>query len=107
MPKEIEDYVHRIGRTGRRGKTGLATTFINRSCNETTLLDLKHLLMEAKQHVPPVLMTLQDGASADGGCAYCGGLGHRVTDCPKYMSHSKEKMKASMGARGDGLSTGY
>mgnify|MGYP003571761697 CR=1 FL=1 len=30
MPKEIENYVHRIGRTGRCGKTGLATTFINR-----------------------------------------------------------------------------
>ena len=30
MPKEIEDYVHRIGRTGRAGKTGVATTFINR-----------------------------------------------------------------------------
>jgi ATP-dependent RNA helicase DDX41 len=30
MPKEIEDYVHRIGRTGRCGKTGVATSFINR-----------------------------------------------------------------------------
>ena len=30
MPTEIENYVHRIGRTGRCGKTGVATTFINK-----------------------------------------------------------------------------
>lgn len=28
MPKSIEDYTHRIGRTGRMGQTGLATSFI-------------------------------------------------------------------------------
>ena len=27
FPLTIEDYVHRIGRTGRAGKTGLAVTF--------------------------------------------------------------------------------
>src|SRR5690606_28967915 len=27
VPREAEDYVHRIGRTGRRGKTGNASTF--------------------------------------------------------------------------------
>lgn len=27
VPREAEDYVHRIGRTGRRGKEGIATTF--------------------------------------------------------------------------------
>jgi ATP-dependent RNA helicase DBP3 len=27
FPLTIEDYVHRIGRTGRAGKTGLAITF--------------------------------------------------------------------------------
>merc|ERR1712178_543149 len=58
MPTEIENYVHRIGRTGRCGKTGVATTFINKSVEESSLLDLKHLLMEAKQRVPPVLMAL-------------------------------------------------
>ena len=34
MPDEIENYVHRIGRTGRCGKTGVATTFINKARNE-------------------------------------------------------------------------
>ncbi|OAJ37736.1 hypothetical protein, variant [Batrachochytrium dendrobatidis JEL423] len=60
MPKEIEDYVHRIGRTGRSGKTGVATTFINRNSSEQILLDLKYLLREAKQRVPPVLEAIPD-----------------------------------------------
>ncbi|KAI9289080.1 P-loop containing nucleoside triphosphate hydrolase protein [Umbelopsis sp. AD052] len=60
MPKEIEDYVHRIGRTGRSGKTGIATTFINQNCSEQIRLDLKHLLREAKQRVPPFLEALED-----------------------------------------------
>ena len=49
MPKEIEDYVHQIGRTGRSGKTGIATTFVNMNTSEQTLLDLKYLLIEAGQ----------------------------------------------------------
>jgi superfamily II DNA/RNA helicase len=56
MPEEIENYVHRIGRTGRRGRTGLATTFVSLKDNsEVILLDLKHLLKESKQPIPPVL----------------------------------------------------
>jgi ATP-dependent RNA helicase DDX41 len=51
--------VHRIGRTGRCGKTGVATTFINKGVDETVLLDLKHLLIEAKQIVPPFLLSMQ------------------------------------------------
>ena len=46
--------IYTPGRTGRCGKKGVATTFINKNCEETTLLDLKHLLMEAKQRIPPV-----------------------------------------------------
>ena len=56
LPDEIENYVHRIGRTGRSGKTGVATTFINKNQEESILLDLKHLLIEAKQRIPPVLL---------------------------------------------------
>ena len=107
MPKEIENYVHRIGRTGRCGKTGVATTFINKSCEETTLLDLKHLLKEAKQRIPPVLATLDDPAEAEAdesidagdgrGCKFCGGLGHRAATCPKLES---QRMKAVLSASG-------
>jgi len=91
MPSEIENYVHRIGRTGRAGKTGVATTFINRSCEETTLLDLKALLGEARQRIPPVLMALEDPREKNGGtgCSFCGGLGHTVVDCPKIEKDAR------------------
>ncbi|XP_047079036.1 DEAD-box ATP-dependent RNA helicase 35A-like [Lolium rigidum] len=104
MPAEIENYVHRIGRTGRCGKTGVATTFINRNQTETTLLDLKHLLKEAKQRIPPVLAELVDPlADAEAiaqesgvkGCQTCGGLGHRIADCPKRERQNSMAMAAS------------
>lgn len=63
MPTEIENYVHRIGRTGRCGKTGVATTFINKDVEESALLDLKHLLVEAKQRVPPVSVCCSSSCS--------------------------------------------
>jgi len=31
MPQNIDDYVHRIGRTGRAGRKGLATAFFTDS----------------------------------------------------------------------------
>ncbi len=41
MPREIENYVHRIGRTGRGGAKGVATTFLGPNCHELILLDLR------------------------------------------------------------------
>lgn len=52
---QIESYVHRIGRTGRLGKTGRATTFVNKQQDENILSDLKMLLIEAKQAIPHFL----------------------------------------------------
>ncbi|EPB88605.1 hypothetical protein HMPREF1544_04598 [Mucor circinelloides 1006PhL] len=100
MPKEIEDYVHRIGRTGRSGKTGVATTFINQNCSEQIRLDLKHLLREAKQRIPPFLAAMDDPSekygSLTGGCSFCGGLGHRINDCPKLEQQRKQQMNSMM-----------
>lgn len=104
MPEDIENYVHRIGRTGRCGKTGLATTFINKGVDETVLLDLKHLLIEAKQKVPPFLLSMQPDnekyldIGGEAGCMYCGGLGHRIADCPK-LEALQNKQVAGIGRR--------
>ena len=100
MPDDIENYVHRIGRTGRSTNKGLATTFINKSNEESVLLDLKHLLMESRQNVPPFLATLQSESEVDldigedKGCSYCGGLGHRITQCPKLEAIQHKQVSA-------------
>ena len=106
MPKEIEDYVHRIGRTGRSGKTGLATTFVNSSTSETVLSDLKLLLVEAKQKIPPFMTLIGDGLSgalrAGGknsgtGFTFCGGLGHTISECPKLKMQQKKERDSISG----------
>ncbi|GMM29628.1 DEAD-box ATP-dependent RNA helicase [Martiniozyma asiatica (nom. inval.)] len=54
LPSDIDDYVHRIGRTGRAGNTGIATAFFNRD-NRNVCRELVDLLTEAKQEVPSFL----------------------------------------------------
>ena len=51
LPNDIDDYVHRIGRTGRAGKTGLATAFFNDN-NASLARSLADLMQEANQEVP-------------------------------------------------------
>ncbi|CAG8449259.1 17970_t:CDS:10 [Rhizophagus irregularis] len=79
-----------------KGKTGVATTFINMNCSEQILLDLKHLLREAKQRVPPVLEALEDPTEKfkdlSGGCMFCGGLGHRISECPKLDAQRRQQL---------------
>lgn len=101
MPAEIEDYTHRIGRTGRRGEQGLATTFVNKQVDESTLLDLKALLLEAGQKLPRFLELMQSEAErlldlddSDKGCSYCGGLGHRIGNCPKLEANQTKQTQA-------------
>ncbi|KAI5635376.1 DEAD/DEAH box helicase domain-containing protein [Phthorimaea operculella] len=51
LPSDVEEYVHRIGRTGRMGNLGVATSFFNDN-NRGLARDLVELLVEAKQDVP-------------------------------------------------------
>ena len=57
LPSDIEEYVHRIGRTGRVGNLGLATSFFNDK-NSNVAKDLLDVLVEAKQEVPSWLEAL-------------------------------------------------
>uniref|UniRef100_A0A8C5FUX5 RNA helicase n=1 Tax=Gadus morhua TaxID=8049 RepID=A0A8C5FUX5_GADMO len=57
LPSDIEEYVHRIGRTGRVGNLGLATSFFNDK-NSNITKDLLDILVEAKQEVPSWLDSL-------------------------------------------------
>lgn len=78
LPTDIDDYVHRIGRTGRAGNTGISTAFFNRG-NRGIVRDLIDLLKEANQDVPSFLDTIaREGAgfsSSRGGGGRPGGRG--------------------------------
>lgn len=66
LPTDVDDYVHRIGRTGRAGNTGIATAFFNRG-NRGIVRELMDLLKEANQEVPSFLETIARESSFGGG----------------------------------------
>jgi len=65
-PHSSEDYIHRIGRTGRSKRTGTAYTFFTPE-NSKQVADLIGVLEEAKQTVHPKLLELHNNWKANGG----------------------------------------
>lgn len=55
FPLTIEDYVHRIGRTGRAGKTGISHTFFQTG-DKSHAGELQQVMKQAGQPVPEELM---------------------------------------------------
>lgn len=55
FPLTIEDYVHRIGRTGRAGKSGISYTFFQPS-DKSHAGELQQVMRQADQDVPDELM---------------------------------------------------
>lgn len=74
LPSDIDDYVHRIGRTGRAGNVGISTAFFNRG-NKNIVRDLIELLREANQDIPPWLETVAHESSFGGSTRGRGGRG--------------------------------
>ncbi|KAG5056748.1 hypothetical protein JHK86_011744 [Glycine max] len=60
FPSSLEDYVHRIGRTGRAGAKGTAYTFFTHA-NAKFARDLIKILQDAGQVVSPALSALDQG----------------------------------------------
>merc|ERR1719183_987616 len=63
LPEKLDDYVHRIGRTGRVGRDGYATSLFNPEGphnNFKILGGLLGILVDAGQEIPPTLQQLAD-----------------------------------------------
>nr|XP_025045860.1 ATP-dependent RNA helicase DDX3X isoform X4 [Pelodiscus sinensis] len=116
LPSDIEEYVHRIGRTGRVGNLGLATSFFNeRNINITK--DLLDLLVEAKQEVPSWLENmayeqLHKGGSSRGRSKsrFSGGFGardYRTSSGGSSSSFSSSRPSSSRSGGGGGSSSGH
>merc|ERR1711865_136963 len=63
MARDVESYVHRIGRTGRAGKSGVSITFFNEDYDMECAPALAKIAQEAGQEVPEFL----ERAAAKGG----------------------------------------
>ncbi len=74
FPNGVEDYVHRIGRTGRAGLKGESYTFFT-SADAKNARELIKLLQEAGQAVNPDLMAMQGMGGFGGGRNRWGGGG--------------------------------
>ncbi|CDK29458.1 unnamed protein product [Kuraishia capsulata CBS 1993] len=61
MARSIEDYTHRIGRTGRAGKTGTALTFLGDEDNDV-LYDLKTMIIKSPVSKCPEELRRSEGA---------------------------------------------
>jgi len=73
-PNNSEDYVHRIGRTGRASQTGTAYTFFTPN-NSKQAHDLVDVLTEAKQEINPKLQDMARSSGRGGGNRWYGGGG--------------------------------
>ncbi|XP_078795848.1 DEAD-box helicase 3 X-linked a isoform X14 [Oryzias latipes] len=110
LPSDIEEYVHRIGRTGRVGNLGLATSFFNDK-NSNITKDLLDILVEAKQEVPSWLESLayehQHKSSTRGRKRFSGGFGARDYRQTSGGSGGFSSNRTGRGAGGHGGNRGF
>ncbi|XP_050072463.1 ATP-dependent RNA helicase vasa [Anopheles maculipalpis] len=95
LPKSIDDYVHRIGRTGRVGNKGRATSFYDPEADQAMASDLVKILTQAGQPVPDFLKDA-GGAGSYMGSSHFGGKdirdshGSRVGAQPAALEPEEE-----------------
>lgn len=65
-PMNSEDYIHRIGRTGRSSKTGTSYAFFTQE-NSRQARDLVNVLREANQQINPELESMASRGGGGGG----------------------------------------
>jgi superfamily II DNA/RNA helicase len=100
LPRFCEDYVHRIGRTGRAGKTGTAISFV--------LPTEMHLLKNIERYTGQRMQVIQsvDMSSSEGGSSSAGGASLNK-DCsldderPRRSHNSDRPERSSRSDRGD------
>ncbi|KAI9027888.1 P-loop containing nucleoside triphosphate hydrolase protein [Hyaloraphidium curvatum] len=67
MAKNIEDYTHRIGRTGRAGKSGVAITFLDPVSDADVMFDLKQMIAKSPLSTVPRELAQHEAAQAKPG----------------------------------------
>ena len=76
LPKSIDEYVHRIGRTGRVGNIGKATSFYDPDNDQNLAKSLVQILEGADQEVPDWLSKEADKAPGGAAKTFGGSFGN-------------------------------
>lgn len=84
-PDEFDSYVHRIGRTGRAGNTGISTSMYvpgrdPKVGNAGVAAELVKLFNETKNHIPDWFLQLPDAVGLKGGGAASNRQGNATAD---------------------------
>lgn len=95
LPKTIDEYVHRIGRTGRVGNRGKATSFYDPELDAPLAKDLVKILQQAGQDVPPWLEKDAASAVTSSSYPYYGRFGGK--DFRKF-EHEEDGSDSTLGA---------
>ncbi|CAI4228509.1 unnamed protein product [Auanema sp. JU1783] len=106
LPGDIDEYVHRIGRTGRCGNTGRATSFFNEK-NRSLGRDLAQLIVEANKEVPDWLQKVASEGKplGRGNRGRFGGTDHRRG--PGRNNFNNQTYHAQNGYNGQHSYNGY
>lgn len=95
LPKDVEEYVHRIGRTGRVGNLGKSISFYDANQDEQNAPKLVEKLVQSGAEVPSFLQASAGGVA---GMAY-------NYNAPSSTTFASRDMRA-FGGGGGGVSTG-
>jgi ATP-dependent RNA helicase DDX3X len=104
LPSDVEEYVHRIGRTGRMGNLGIATSFFNDK-NRNICSDLCELLIETNQEMPSFLEEMSnDRYGGPRRSNNSRGGGNRYGGSRDYRQQANNRGGSGGGSRGYGNS---
>ncbi|CAB0017000.1 unnamed protein product [Nesidiocoris tenuis] len=103
FPTSIEDYVHRIGRTGRSKRSGTAYTYFTKG-NAKQAADLMSILKESNQPVSSRLEDIAEGFRGGGGRRGGRGRGNRgrrsrSRSPRRSRSHSRDRRRRQSHSR--------
>ncbi|KGG50713.1 hypothetical protein DI09_59p30 [Mitosporidium daphniae] len=92
-PNHMEDYVHRVGRTGRAGNKGTAITFISPD-QERFAVDISRALSMSNAPVPPALAQMASSKHW-GALFFFRSFGEDLSDDEDHLSLSKKDASSS------------
>lgn len=102
-PTHLEDYVHRVGRTGRAGNTGTAITMIENPGQERFAVHIVKALKESGTEVPEDLLKMAEAfheKAKAGAEKYYGGFGGKGLDrldAARALEKKREKQALKLG----------